>query len=144
MADPREIRIRLLWHKQAQFAGYLLAEQLDLGREAGVKIQVGLVHLPGLHQLGFGQTVPVPHSKCTLLDVECTTVGIDVHELGGEVGVRRRRRDIQDDLQRAGHLNALFQHVGGVDEDVIPQLDLGLIVPAGFCFGSRAARVPAQ
>ncbi|QEW22371.1 NMT1/THI5 like protein [Marinibacterium anthonyi] len=38
MADPREIRIRLLWHKQAQFAGYLLAEQLDLGREAGVKI----------------------------------------------------------------------------------------------------------
>jgi len=34
----REIRIRLLWHKQAQFAGYLLAEQLGLGADAGVRI----------------------------------------------------------------------------------------------------------
>ncbi|MGR3804055.1 ABC transporter substrate-binding protein [Marinibacterium profundimaris] len=34
----REIRIRLLWHKQAQFAGYLLAEQLGLGERAGVRI----------------------------------------------------------------------------------------------------------
>lgn len=34
----REIRIRLLWHKQAQFAGYLLAEQLGLGRDRGVDI----------------------------------------------------------------------------------------------------------
>ncbi|WP_157973687.1 ABC transporter substrate-binding protein [Tropicimonas sp. IMCC34043] len=34
----REIRIRLLWHKQAQFAGYLLAEALGLARPAGVKI----------------------------------------------------------------------------------------------------------
>ena len=34
----REIRIRLLWHKQAQFAGYLLAEQLGLGEDAGVRI----------------------------------------------------------------------------------------------------------
>lgn len=34
----REIRIRLLWHKQAQFAGYLLAEELGLGNDAGVQI----------------------------------------------------------------------------------------------------------
>ncbi|MFV0245182.1 MAG: ABC transporter substrate-binding protein [Qingshengfaniella sp.] len=34
----RTIRIRLLWHKQAQFAGYLLAEQLGLARKAGVEI----------------------------------------------------------------------------------------------------------
>lgn len=34
----REIRIRLLWHKQAQFAGYLLAEQLGLANKSGVKI----------------------------------------------------------------------------------------------------------
>lgn len=34
----RDVRIRLLWHKQAQFAGYLLAEQLDLGRRAGVRL----------------------------------------------------------------------------------------------------------
>lgn len=32
------VRIRLLWHKQAQFAGYLLAEKLDLARKHGVKI----------------------------------------------------------------------------------------------------------
>lgn len=32
------VRIRLLWHKQAQFAGYLLAEKLGLARKAGVEI----------------------------------------------------------------------------------------------------------
>jgi ABC-type nitrate/sulfonate/bicarbonate transport system substrate-binding protein len=32
------IRIRLLWYKQAQFAGYLLAEHLGLGRDRGVEI----------------------------------------------------------------------------------------------------------
>jgi NitT/TauT family transport system substrate-binding protein len=34
----REIRIRLLWHKQAQFAGYLMAEALGFGREKGISI----------------------------------------------------------------------------------------------------------
>ncbi|WP_138933397.1 ABC transporter substrate-binding protein [Roseovarius arcticus] len=34
----RTVRIRLLWHKQAQFAGYLLAEKLQLARKAGVEI----------------------------------------------------------------------------------------------------------
>ena len=32
------VRIRLLWHKQAQFAGYLLAEKLGLARGKGVEI----------------------------------------------------------------------------------------------------------
>mgnify|MGYP005828919025 CR=1 FL=1 len=32
------VRIRLLWYKQAQFAGYLLAERLGLGRARGVEI----------------------------------------------------------------------------------------------------------
>lgn len=34
----RDIRIRLLWHKQAQFAGYLLAEELGLAEKHGVRI----------------------------------------------------------------------------------------------------------
>ena len=34
----KTVRIRLLWHKQAQFAGYLLAERLGLARDAGVEI----------------------------------------------------------------------------------------------------------
>jgi ABC-type nitrate/sulfonate/bicarbonate transport system substrate-binding protein len=33
-----DVSIRLLWHKQAQFAGYLLAEALDLGKERGISI----------------------------------------------------------------------------------------------------------
>lgn len=36
--DMQTIRIRLLWHPQAQFAGYHLAEHLDLGRQAGIKL----------------------------------------------------------------------------------------------------------
>lgn len=32
------VKIRLLWHKQAQFAGYLLAEKLGLARRKGVEI----------------------------------------------------------------------------------------------------------
>lgn len=32
------VKIRLLWHKQAQFAGYLLAQELGLARKAGVEI----------------------------------------------------------------------------------------------------------
>lgn len=35
----RTVRIRLLWHKQAQFAGYLLAEKLQLARKSGVEIR---------------------------------------------------------------------------------------------------------
>lgn len=34
----KTVRIRLLWHKQAQFAGYLLAESLGLARKNGVEI----------------------------------------------------------------------------------------------------------
>lgn len=34
-----QIAIRLLWHKQAQFAGYLLAEALSLGKERGIEIR---------------------------------------------------------------------------------------------------------
>ena len=34
----KTVRIRLLWHKQAQFAGYLLAESLGLARHAGIDI----------------------------------------------------------------------------------------------------------
>ena len=34
----KTVRIRLLWHKQAQFAGYLLAERLGLARKNGVEI----------------------------------------------------------------------------------------------------------
>lgn len=34
----KTVRIRLLWHKQAQFAGYLVAERLQLARKAGVEI----------------------------------------------------------------------------------------------------------
>ncbi len=32
------VRIRLLWHRQAQFAGYLIAEALGLARDRGVEI----------------------------------------------------------------------------------------------------------
>jgi NitT/TauT family transport system substrate-binding protein len=35
----QEIRIRLLWHKQAQFAGFLVAEALGLGNEDGIAIR---------------------------------------------------------------------------------------------------------
>ena len=31
--------INLLWHPQAQFAGYLVAERLDLGRPYGVRLE---------------------------------------------------------------------------------------------------------
>lgn len=34
----KTVRIRLLWHKQAQFAGYLLAERLQLARKSGIEI----------------------------------------------------------------------------------------------------------
>lgn len=34
----KTVHIRLLWHKQAQFAGYLLAERLGLARKYGVEI----------------------------------------------------------------------------------------------------------
>jgi NitT/TauT family transport system substrate-binding protein len=35
----RTIRLRLLWRKQAQFAGYLMAEALGFGREEGIAIE---------------------------------------------------------------------------------------------------------
>lgn len=38
MGQVDRVRIRLLWLKQAQFAGYLMAEHLGLGRERGVEI----------------------------------------------------------------------------------------------------------
>jgi ABC-type nitrate/sulfonate/bicarbonate transport system substrate-binding protein len=34
----KKLRIRLLWHPQAQFAGYHIAEQMNLAREAGAHI----------------------------------------------------------------------------------------------------------
>lgn len=43
-------RIRLLWHPQAQFAGYLLAEQAGLGADRGVELRTSPM-VPGVGPL---------------------------------------------------------------------------------------------
>src|SRR6266487_4028501 len=54
---------------------------------------------------------------------------VDVEQLAGEVGVPRRRRREQAQLDRAGHLDWPFQYRGAVDQDVIAHLDGTLIAP---------------
>jgi NitT/TauT family transport system substrate-binding protein len=39
MTSMEQVTINLLWHPQAQFAGYLVAERLGFGNEAGVQIR---------------------------------------------------------------------------------------------------------
>jgi NitT/TauT family transport system substrate-binding protein len=37
-AAPTTLRVRLLWHPQPQFAGYLVAEAQDFGKSAGIRL----------------------------------------------------------------------------------------------------------
>ncbi len=53
---PSEVRIRLLWHRQAQFAGYLLAELDALGAARGIAVRTSPIDFgqPGLAALAAG------------------------------------------------------------------------------------------
>lgn len=60
-----EVKINLLWLPQAQFAGYLVAEHLQLGRKRGVRIEntpleftVGPVRAVGTDTAQFGVASP--------------------------------------------------------------------------------------
>lgn len=53
------IRIRLLWHPQPQFAGYLLAQRFGLGREEGV----GIACVPMRFDMGPIQALTSGHAE---------------------------------------------------------------------------------
>src|SRR5688572_9818490 len=61
-------------------------------------------------------------SQHAVIDRAGRAVGMDVHQLRREVGLRRRRGDPQRDAERAGHLDVTFERSGGVDEDVLTRL----------------------
>ena len=70
MTEIETATINLLWHPQAQFAGYLVAERLDLGRAYGVRLEttplefgVGPVHSVLSGASAFGVASPA-HSTC--------------------------------------------------------------------------------
>jgi NitT/TauT family transport system substrate-binding protein len=67
---PRQVRIRLLWHRQAQFAGYLLAEQDALGAARGIGLHTSPIDFnrPGLDALAAGEVEFAVASPSHLLE----------------------------------------------------------------------------
>src|SRR5262244_3419594 len=61
---------------------------------------------------------------------------MNVYQLGGEVGVWRRRGRPQLNCDRTSHLNVLAQRWAGVDQHVRPRLNLPLVEHAG-CAADR-------
>lgn len=61
-----------------------------------------------------------PRADDPLGDLDGAPVGPDIDQLGGEVGAARRRRGVEDDLERPIDLEFAFERGAGVDEDVVP------------------------
>jgi len=66
----KEVRIRLLWRPQAQFAGYHIAERMNLAREAGVSIVCEPIRAdqPGTEALFSGDVQMAVASPSHLLE----------------------------------------------------------------------------
>ena len=58
----------------------------------GPEVDLELVDLAGLHQLAFLDGIAMPRPDDTVQDYHASAVGVNVAELGGEVGIGRGRR----------------------------------------------------
>ncbi|MEZ5925287.1 MAG: ABC transporter substrate-binding protein [Hyphomicrobiaceae bacterium] len=75
MPTPEVVRIRLMWFPQAQFAGYHLAEQRDLGLKDGVRIHCEPIEFndPGVDALLDGRVEMAVLSPSHLLESRSPT-----------------------------------------------------------------------
>jgi hypothetical protein len=98
------------------------------------RLERDLVRLPGLHEYLLVVTIPVAQSLDRLVEVVGSTIGVDVDELDGDVGVLAIGGDVHDDLDWTAHFQPLGERLGRVDENVRAILELLLIHrAAGEC-----------
>ncbi len=87
-----------------------------------------LRHLARLEELLPIAAVAIARPDDAFGDVGAVAVGLDIHQLGGEVGVRSAAAGVQGDGDGARDGHGLGQARSGVDEHVLPLLDLRLVL----------------
>ena len=92
-----------------------------------------------LDQRGVRLRVPVARTLHAVLDEHRGAIGIDVVELGDEVGVAGARGRVERHRDRPGDLDALLQRRGRVDQYVGPAEERPLIVRPSRHRGLEAA-----
>jgi hypothetical protein len=105
----------------------------DMGHVPQVDEQ--LDHLARVEEFCLGHVVTVAAADDALGEVGAVAVGLDVDELGGEIGVPRAGRGGQPDRNRPGDRDRGDQVGRGVDQDVVTFLDPRLVL-----YAARAER----
>jgi len=94
-------------------------------QRGGIHLDGESVDLAGRHERRFLQGVAVAGADDAVFDVEgdagwkVGARGIDVHQLGGEIGVHDARRRPELDQQAAGHLDVGVERSGCEGQDII-------------------------
>ena len=68
----------------------------------------------------FVVPLSVSHSLDGLVQVECSTIGIDINQLDREVGIFCVRGNVQSCFNKAADLYAFAKRFSGVNEYVVP------------------------
>src|SRR6266487_3540594 len=99
--------------------GEMAARNIDSNSVASLKgvagshqVDLESVDFPGLEWLGLGDTLAVARSHNPFGHVEGSLIGIDVDELGYEIGVYCVRCGKEDDLHRTCDLDLFIQEIG--------------------------------
>ena len=110
-----------------------------------LEVDLDLIDFACLHPSFLREALAVSHAQDSLLHVVGRAVRMDIDELGGEVGVARRGRDVQHQFDRPRNLQALFERWRRVDQHVVPHLEFPLVTAARKKVGMRCTPIgPAQ
>src|SRR5262249_30899961 len=97
----------------------------------GVQVDGQRIRAAWLHPDLPIETLAVTPAEDPVLQIEGGSIGIHIHELGGEVGIARARSDEQFQFDWSCDLGTLCQRWSGVDQDIWPALEGRLILSAG-------------
>ena len=109
------------------------------GVGGGPEVDGDFVDLIGIDEVGLFVGVAVAHAEDAVGEILGETVGGDVDQHGGEVGVDGGGLHIGFEGDGAGDLEICIERLGGIDEDVVAAFGGALIARAGFIVDHVAA-----
>src|SRR5579864_4512280 len=109
-----------------------------------VQIDPQPVRFAWLHPDRLIEALAIPGAQDSVLEVEGGSVGIDVYQLRGEVGIARGRADKQHHFERPCDFHALRERRRRVNQNIGTALGCGLVARAIFTGGCGMVRIVGE
>ena len=106
----------------------------------GVHFNFDFVDFARVRQFGSCPGIAVTQAKDSFADVLSKSVGPDIDEFSGEIGVDGGRSDIEVETDRASDLEIFLKRCGGVNKNILATFDGSLVEGTGWKKISRATK----